>query len=280
MTGSVGTELARCCVCGTTGRTLARRPPWAIVQCPVCGLRFTSPRPDAAARRQLYDDPRYHGSGGTLRRRGAPPSWLTRIWTDGRLAELRSAAPAPAAVLEIGAGSGEFAIAAAALGHRLTAVEPSQPVAARLRAAGIAVVADLADAPPGPVDVVCCWDTLEHLSDPVTVLRDVRARLGPGGVLLLTVPAADSVPARLLGGRWWGLKPEQHLWHFTETTVRLVAARAGLVVTRVHRGPARRAVLVRPDALVAVVRPLPDPDPDPAGSGGPHGHTTTMEGTG
>jgi 2-polyprenyl-3-methyl-5-hydroxy-6-metoxy-1,4-benzoquinol methylase len=269
---ATGTEVVGCAICGTPGRALVRRPPWAIVQCPVCGLRFTSPRPDAAARRRLYDDPGYFERGGTGRRHGVPPDRLTRAWTAGRLAELRTVVGVPAEVLEIGAGYGQFAVAAAALGHRVTAVEPSRPGADRLVAAGVPVVPDLTDVPVRPFDAICCWDTLEHLPDPAAVLRAVRARLGPRGVLLLSVPAADSVPARLLGGRWWGLKPEQHLWHFTATTLRVLAARAGLVVTALHRGPASRSVLARPDALVAVARPLPDR----AGSG----QHTSGEGTG
>ena len=110
----------------------------------------------------------------------------------------------------------------------------------------------LADAPADPADVVCFWDTLEHVPDPLQFLREVERRLAPGGVFALSVPYFSSVPARLLRSRWWTLKPEQHIWHFTPATLRLVAARAGLVITSVIASPLRRANAGRTDSLVAV----------------------------
>jgi hypothetical protein len=66
------------------------------------------------------------------------------------------------------------------------------------------------------------------------------------------------LPGRALGSRWWTLKPEQHIWHFTGRTLALVAARAGLVVTDVVRSPLRTANAGRVDSLVAFGRALPD----------------------
>jgi SAM-dependent methyltransferase len=116
----------------------------------------------------------------------------------------------------------------------------------------------LADSPPDPAEVICFWDTLEHVPDPLVFLRQVRDRLAPGGVIALSVPYFSSIPARALGVRWWTLKPEQHIWHFTPRTLALVAARAGLVITSVVRSPVRAANAGRLDSLVAFGRALPD----------------------
>jgi len=124
----------------------------------------------------------------------------------------------------------------------------------------------VADAPAEPADVICFWDTLEHVPDPLTFLREVRARLAPGGVFALSVPYISSVPARALGARWWTLKPEQHIWHFTPRTLSSVAARAGLMITEVIRSPLRAANLGRVDSLVAFGRAIPD-----QADGGDHG---------
>ena len=61
----------------------------------------------------------------------------------------------------------------------------------------------LADAPAGPADVVCFWDTLEHVPDPLEFLRQVRRRLAPGGVFALSVPVllvAAGPDAAIAGG--------------------------------------------------------------------------------
>lgn len=44
------------------------------------------------------------------------------------------------------------------------------------------------DAGPGPFDLVTCVETVEHVPDPERLLRRLRARLAPGGVLLVTAP--------------------------------------------------------------------------------------------
>lgn len=43
--------------------------------------------------------------------------------------------------------------------------------------------------PPGPYDVITAFDVIEHLDAPEESLRQMRARLSPGGKLVVTVPA-------------------------------------------------------------------------------------------
>ncbi len=254
------TETALCCLCGVAGRLLYRLPPFGVVRCPVCGLVFGSPRLTAAALQRLYDEPGYF-EGGVYgnRSRRSPAMVLQRTWTHGRLARLARLRPPPAGLLEVGSGYGLFLAAARGAGYRVRGVELSR---AGVRAAGelgLEVVGgQLADAPDEPVDVICFWDTLEHVPDPLAFLRQVRARLAPGGTIALSVPYVSSIPARLFGARWWTLKPEQHIWHFTPRTLSLVADRAGLVIIDVVRSPLRTANAGRLDSLVAFGRARPD----------------------
>ena len=50
----------------------------------------------------------------------------------------------------------------------------------------------LADAPAEQADIVCFWDTLEHVPDPLLFLREVGRRLAPGGVFALSIPYFSS----------------------------------------------------------------------------------------
>ena len=241
------TESVLCCVCGVAGTTVYAVPPFGVVRCPICDLVFVSPRLTSAALQQMYDEPAYFEGGAFEggvyggQSRLSPAMVLQRTWTAGRLAEIDRRRPPPATLLEIGSGYGMFLAAASGAGYDVRGVELSRTGAdhAVLRLGLEVFCGQLADAPAESADVVCFWDTLEHVPDPVEFLREVRRRLAPDGVFALSIPYFSSVPARVLGSRWWTLKPEQHIWHFTPATLRLVAARAGLVITSVSTSPLR-----------------------------------------
>jgi SAM-dependent methyltransferase len=255
------TEPTVCCLCGVPGDVVHRRPPFAVVRCPVCGLVFVSPRLTARSLQRLYDEPAYF-EGGVYgdRTSWSPAMVLQRTWAHGRLARLVRLRPPPGNLLEIGSGYGLFLAAARDAGYRVRGVELSRTgVRVARDELGLDVLGgQLADAPLDPADVICFWDTLEHVPDPLVFLRQVRDRLSPDGAIALSVPNISSIPARALGARWWTLKPEQHIWHFTPRTLALVAARAGLVITSVVRSPVRAANAGRLDSLVAFGRALPD----------------------
>jgi len=259
------TETVKCCVCGLPGRPMYDLPPFALVRCPVCDLRFISPRLTSEALQRLYDEPAYFEGGvyGT-RSRHCGAMILQNTWVNGRLdrlAKMRGAASL-GRLLEIGSGYGLFLAAARDRGYGVAGVELSRTGAGHARKLGLDVFCgQLEDVPmpdAGRYDVVCFWDTLEHVPDPFAFLRAVRSRLADDGVFALSVPYISSLPARVLGARWWTLKPEQHIWHFTPATLRVLAARADLVVTSVITSPVSSCNVARLDSLVALGRALPD----------------------
>jgi SAM-dependent methyltransferase len=121
---------------------------------------------------------------------------------------------APLTVLDAGGGTGGFAVPLAALGHRVTVVDPSPDSLAALerRAAEegadlTAVQGDLGDlvdvVGPGGADVVLCHSVLEVVDDPAAGVATVAAAVRPGG--LASVVAANrsaAVVSRALAGRF------------------------------------------------------------------------------
>jgi SAM-dependent methyltransferase len=260
------TESVSCCVCDLPGELLYDRPPFGVVRCPVCRLVFVSPRLTATALQRLYDRPAYFEGGvyGTQSPR-SPAMLLQRAWTAGRLREIGAHRAPPGRLLEIGSGYGLFLSAARAAGWQVQGVELSRTGAEHARAVRQLDVycGQLAQAPTDQADVVCFWDTLEHVPDPLDFLREVRLRLAPGGLFALSVPYFSSLPSKVLRSRWWTLKPEQHIWHLTPATLQLIAARAGLVITSVLTSPLRPANAGRIDSLVAIGRAVPARPADP-----------------
>jgi 2-polyprenyl-3-methyl-5-hydroxy-6-metoxy-1,4-benzoquinol methylase len=120
-------------------------------------------------------------------------------------------------VLDVGGGSGIFAVPLATLGHEVTVVDPSADALATLaRRAGNAGVAGdvrgvqgdgdlLHEVLPalgdGGYDLALCHFVLEVVDDPAVTLREIAGALRPGGqVSLATVNRAGAVLARALSG--------------------------------------------------------------------------------
>jgi ubiquinone/menaquinone biosynthesis C-methylase UbiE len=103
--------------------------------------------------------------------------------------------PPPATVLDVGGGSGAIAVPLAALGYRVTVLDPSTAMldlAAR-HAADMGVelrlvpggVEELAELAPGPFDAVCCHAVLLYLDDPAAHLAVLRSVAVIGATLSL-----------------------------------------------------------------------------------------------
>ncbi|HKB23770.1 MAG TPA: class I SAM-dependent methyltransferase, partial [Methylomirabilota bacterium] len=80
---------------------------------------------------------------------------------------------------------------------------------------------------PARFDVVTAFHVLEHVPDPVAVLRRMLGWLAPGGLLIVEVPNAGGLGATLFGGAWSGLELPRHLSHFTPVTLERAVRLAG-----------------------------------------------------
>ncbi len=146
-------------------------------------------------------------------------------------------------ILDVGCGLG-FALAVyRERGWTPFGVEPS-PVAARYarEVRGLSVhQGELLDArfPSEFFDVVLFRHTLEHMPSPSVELREAHRVLKASGLLVVMVPNAAGLDARLFG-RWWvAWDLPRHLYHFTPRTASALLAKAGFGVKRVvfDRGP-------------------------------------------
>jgi hypothetical protein len=114
----------------------------------------------------------------------------------------------------------------------------------------------------GHADIVVCRYLLEHAHDPIAALQGLRALASPQGRILVEVPDSK----KFLRRRDYSFIWEEHICYFTEATLRMLVANAGLSVESITRYEG-----VLEDALVAILRPEPGasdaaPHPDAAGS--------------
>src|SRR5262249_57535140 len=125
--------------------------------------------------------------------------------------------------LDVGCGSGGALGVARALGWRVAGIEMDDAAAAKARRFTDELhVGDVLTAPfaPGRFDVVTAFHVLEHVPDPVAAARRMLDWLAPGGLLIVEVPNAGGLGARLFGGAWAGLELPRHLSPFTPAPLR------------------------------------------------------------
>jgi 2-polyprenyl-3-methyl-5-hydroxy-6-metoxy-1,4-benzoquinol methylase len=133
-------------------------------------------------------------------------------------------------LLDVGCASGKFLRQMAAVGWTCAGIEQDAEAAARARQVTPDVFAgEPLDAPfpPGSFDLVTAFHVLEHLPDPLGVLRRMLMWLAPGGSVVIEVPNVAGVGGRLFGRYWCGLDLPRHLVQFTPATVGALAERAG-----------------------------------------------------
>lgn len=216
-----------------------------VVRCVACGLAQTSPRPSGEALAAYYpEDYRPHQDAGEepgSRGPGAvrPPRLgdrLKRRFGSRRIWWMPDL-PAGARVLELGSGAGHFVRHALARGWEVHAVEPAGQPAARLaRDPRVRVHREAAEAitvRSGSFDAVFAWMVVEHLENPLAVLRKIAEALRPGGYFVFSVPNAGSWEFSLFGSRWYALQVPTHLWHFSPRTLRRLLVECGFSVERI-----------------------------------------------
>ena len=98
----------------------------------------------------------------------------------------------PATLLEVGCGSGAVATHLHRRGYRITGIDTSATLVEKAHCRcpeATFIVGDINQLREGPFDVVGLFDVLEHLSDPLTMLKGCLPMARPGTLFIATVPA-------------------------------------------------------------------------------------------
>jgi glycosyltransferase involved in cell wall biosynthesis len=147
----------------------------------------------------------------------------------------------PSRILDVGCGDGSLGERLHKLGHHVTGVDLDHP-ARQVERLDAFVAADLDQGLPaalvGPFDVVLFADVLEHVREPGELLDQARARLAPGGWVMVSVPNFSHwyprlrVMAGLFDYDRRGILDAGHLRFFTRRSFERLAARHGYHVQR------------------------------------------------
>jgi len=193
---------------------------WSFVQCDECGQRFhgrilSKEWNEIRFSRWMSEDAirqfeAQHASGGT--------SAVAHVQHVLRLRDL-----GVRRVLDFGCGFGQFLEMCRSFGIDAVGVDRSH---ARRSGAGLEIFAELDDA-PGQFDAVTLFEVLEHLDDPLAMIRLLRTRLNPRGVMIVEVPNTTGTVAISSREDYYKIHPLDHINAFTPSTLARMMDRAG-----------------------------------------------------
>jgi SAM-dependent methyltransferase len=184
--------------------------------CGACGFRQASDLPDVLRFYQDMDDDAYEESREA---RGIQARVLLET-----VAQYRPAGR----LLDVGAGSGILVAEAARMGFEAEGIEPSGPLYTQAKQHGLKVHHGTLPSASirGPYDIATVIDVIEHVPDPVGLLRQVRSTLADDGLAVVVTPDVSSVMARVLGRRWWHYRIA-HIGYFNRQTLTLAFRESG-----------------------------------------------------
>ena len=239
---------------------------WGFRRCsnPTCRHVWLDPRPIVADLPLLYKEYYTHGSVAEetpplttlkLLRRLLKFGYKTLLRFIGLARERKAAYEMylgdrpPGRLLEIGCGSGERLAHFAAKGWSVQGQDVDAKAVAHARAStGLPVHLGPIESLPasaGPFDAVVMSHVIEHVPDPVALLRQAGALMAAGGVLVAVTPNIESVGHRRFSADWRGLEPPRHLHLFSPGTLQSAAQTAGLRRARVKTSAAHAGGLIR-----------------------------------
>lgn len=236
---------SRCCLCDTdTTELLARGEDFEYqtspdtfqaVRCRACGLVYLDPRPDDTEFGRIYPST-YHAFEFSAEEFGLVYRIRRRLEAT-RLLRWCRGLPSGARIIDIGCGDGFH------LGLLREFGDPSwrvEGIDADERAVAVAVKAGLnvhcgvlgqVDLPNEAFDFAILIQTIEHVADPLSLMKQIRELLRPGGKIVIVTDNTDTLDFKLFHRRHWGGYHFPRHWNlFNKATMRSLADQAGFTI--------------------------------------------------
>ncbi len=198
-----------------------------VARCRECDFVFTNPQPDEKDLKELYSTEYY----GEEHQRFWPV--IEKAITSFRERRIREIErfKKRGRVLDIGCGRGRMLSMLREKGWETYGTELSEESARyALEKLGVKVFTGdflSSNFPADFFDCVTLWHVLEHLSDPLKNLIEIRRVLKEDGFLLVAVPDFGGAQSAFSGKHWFHLDVPRHYSHFTVKTLTTFLDKSG-----------------------------------------------------
>jgi SAM-dependent methyltransferase len=145
------------------------------------------------------------------------------------------------AVLDFGCGNGGFLLRAKKLAAHVAGIEVEAQLKNYFEKRNLSIFANIKET-VGTFDIITLFHVLEHIPNPIKLLRQLSDKLNPGGHLIVEVPNANDVLLSLYNNKpfsrftYWSC----HLFLFNAHNLSIIGQRAGFktnYVKQIQRYP-------------------------------------------
>ena len=155
-------------------------------------------------------------------------------------------------LLEVGAGSGKTLHRLNSLGWEVQGIDFDPVAVEKARSLGLDVaIGDVFSQgyKSDQFDAVILSHVIEHVPEPVVLLKECRRILKPGGKLMISTPNTGSMGHKLFKNNWRGLEPPRHICIFNRSNLERAARDAGFEIAKVCAAGWGRNILFKSLAL-------------------------------
>jgi len=230
----------RCPICGfyDAGLYLIKKD-YKFYRSENCGLIFIWPTPNLNKTELIYKADYFTGAkqgyGYVNYDRDKEPMKKTFIKYLGLIEKYNRHKDA---LLDVGAATGFFMDLVRKRGWKTKGIEISEYAVKEARKKGLDVIPGIlenASFRNDSFDAITMWDVLEHLSDPLKIMKIVNSILKKGGILAINTPDSASLWARLLGRCWYLLIPPEHIFLFSKKALHILLENNGFEILEIRK---------------------------------------------
>jgi SAM-dependent methyltransferase len=222
--------IERCPACGDSASTKVMLGSHALRRCVGCSLVYA---PEYADPSEVYVDG-YLVGGTDFGLDVTHPAFqeFLAYAAEVRMDLIERATGVKGSLLDVGCGTGEVLAVAQRRGWKVAGADPVEQSAVFAREQrGLDVrptTLEESGFPEGSFDVVSAFHVVEHMIDALSLLKTMSRWARPGGYVVVEVPNWSSMHRVSHGQGWNGLRPLEHLGHYSPSTMRATMRRAGL----------------------------------------------------
>lgn len=220
----------QCPICKSDSCTFyTKKNGYDFYKCGACRLLYIHPTPSVPV--EIYDQGYFDG---------APKGYGYANYDEDKepmrpaflkyLSFIRSHIGTKGRLLDVGAATGYFVQMATEAGYEAEGIDVSEYAVSLGRKKGLRMRAIQLENVQGEFDCITMFDLLEHVPDPRATLQKAHSLLRGGGILVINMPDAGSLVARVLGPRWHLIIPPEHVHLFDRRNIAALLKETGFEV--------------------------------------------------